>query len=707
MSEAFPGGAELRHVPVLSLCAGVGGLDLAMAAFGGVTRLYAEIAEAPRAVLEAQMEAGFLHRAPIIRDMATVDWSADWRGQPIDAVIGGIPCQGHSHAGKRLGAKDPRNLWPSMFSAVKAFRPRLVLLENVRGILSSDKRVAERQMPEMLESIFADLASVGYRAAWTCVYASEAGAPHIRDRFFLLAEREPGDAQRLLVRQRSIADGVYDDPARAWPAPRTPSMEQLPHEPPRTTLDGRGRALRLRCLGNAVLPAQAVLALERLREMLAAPDGEPGEPYEIVVSAREQFHSAVTAARLKSWPPSGFLWVHRCAVCKGLGTCPSQGWKAFARVEERASRWAPEGTPWPTATTGGTGYRSGNRRDVWRPTLEGAVQGLGPQRLLQRLDKSEFFALGSLDEANGYGTRLVEPSAPWPTPDASASNVGESPESFEARRQKWRLLERDRNGNGQGTPLGISVHLPWPTPTASDAKASGAAGYPVEERSPGLTLTDAAVRGFSDAQGRAWATPIVADAKSPDNSASRSREGGPTLSDQVREPWPTVLASDATRGEVETPAKPRQTESLSHAATPWGTPTGRDGKDGAAAADSAAPENALLGRQVLEKGVRRGALNPDWVELLMGFPVGWTRAAAEIGRRKPGPRAPRAKPPEPQPDVAEEEEVEQEDEEDGSEDVRYATRKGGQQVRPLLEGEKQVGFLANGDPLIVGRKESA
>lgn len=470
---------------ILSLCAGIGGLDLAAAALGGVTKIYAEIAEAPRAVLEAQMEAGHLHRAPIVHDMTSVDWRAEWGSQAIDAIVGGIPCQGHSHAGKRLGAADPRNLWPSMFAAVEVFQPRLVLLENVRGILSSNKRVAEQRMPEMLESILTDLASVGYRAAWTCVYASEVGAPHIRDRFFLLAERAPGDAQRLLVRRRGLADGVYDDPTRAWPAPRTPSMEQLPHEPPRTTLEGRGRALRLRCLGNAVLPAQAVLALERLREMLSMPDEEPLAPYQIVTAA---------GAQLRSWPASGLLWVHRCSTHLSLTNCdcPTPTWKAFARTGDRPLRWAPEGTPWPTATTGGTGYRSGNRRDVWRPTLEGAVQGLGPQRLFQGLDRSEFYMLGSLDEANAFGARLVEPSAPWPTPDASASNVGESPESWEARRQTLLESARGRSGNGAGTPLGISVHLPWPTPTASDAKASGAAGYPVEERSPGLTLTDAA-----------------------------------------------------------------------------------------------------------------------------------------------------------------------------------------------------------------------
>jgi hypothetical protein len=109
-------------------------------------------------------------------------------------------------------------------------------------------------------------------------------------------------------------------------------------------------------------------------------------------------------------------------------------------------------------------------------------------------------------------------SSSWPTPDAAVSNIGEEPETWLARKEK--LKAKGINGNGMGTPLAIAVRL-WPT--ATDAKASGAAGYSTDSgRHSGTTLTDAA-NGL-------WATPTARDEKGP---TSRNRQGGKAIPNQL------------------------------------------------------------------------------------------------------------------------------------------------------------------------------
>lgn len=110
-------------------------------------------------------------------------------------------------------------------------------------------------------------------------------------------------------------------------------------------------------------------------------------------------------------------------------------------------------------------------------------------------------------------------SSAWPTPDAQLMNDGESPESFEARRQRNRA--KGYNGNGQGTPLAMAARM-WPTATAQDAASTAARNYSTESgRHSGTTLTDAT---------RNWATPNARDHKGMDLP---SRNGGTSLAEQT------------------------------------------------------------------------------------------------------------------------------------------------------------------------------
>ena len=163
---------------VLSLCSGGGGLDLGLrlAVPGARTVCYVENEVTACGVLAARMEDERLDVAPVWTDLLTFDGSA-WRGV-VDWVIGGYPCQPFSNAGKRLGADDPRHLWPAVQRIVAEVRPEFCFFENVGAHL----RLGGHEVIRSLQGM-------GYRTAATLLTASEVGAPHGRERLFILAHR--------------------------------------------------------------------------------------------------------------------------------------------------------------------------------------------------------------------------------------------------------------------------------------------------------------------------------------------------------------------------------------------------------------------------------------------------------------------------------------------------------------------------------------
>jgi DNA (cytosine-5)-methyltransferase 1 len=168
--------SPVTHV---SLCAGYGGIDLGLhrAIRNLRTIAVSEIEAFACANLVAKMEAGLLDPAPIWTDLKTFPWS-DFRDR-VDILSGGYPCQPFSAAGKRLGAEDPRHLWPHISAGIAAMRPSVCFFENVEGHISLG-----------LSDVIEDLDRLGYRATWCVASASECGAPHQRKRVFILAYRK-------------------------------------------------------------------------------------------------------------------------------------------------------------------------------------------------------------------------------------------------------------------------------------------------------------------------------------------------------------------------------------------------------------------------------------------------------------------------------------------------------------------------------------
>ena len=164
----------------LALFAGGGGLELGLSLALGTdyrTIAYVERECTSAAVLAANMERGWLDKAPIWDDVTTFTGDAvSPLVDNIDIVSAGFPCQPWSVAGSRKGTEDERWLWPLIFRLVREIRPRSIFLENVPGLLHGG-----------IEHVLGDLASVGFDAEWTSVRASDVGAPHRRERVFILA----------------------------------------------------------------------------------------------------------------------------------------------------------------------------------------------------------------------------------------------------------------------------------------------------------------------------------------------------------------------------------------------------------------------------------------------------------------------------------------------------------------------------------------
>ena len=248
-----------------SLFAGIGGLDLGLERAGMVCKWQVEIDDYARRVLAKHWpnvqrwddiktfpsdtkHDGFNETA--IR--SSVAKSEEKRRVPqfegydnrwdVDLICAGFPCQDISYAGKGAGLDSERSgLFYEAVRVAGLLKPRYLLLENVAALLN-------RGMVDVLGT----LASIGFDAEWHCLQAADFGAPHIRDRVFILAqasggvlsdpprtEREPGPSRRR-IRQSDSADL-----AQWWST--EPDVGRVAYGIP-------SRVDRLRGLGNAVVP---------------------------------------------------------------------------------------------------------------------------------------------------------------------------------------------------------------------------------------------------------------------------------------------------------------------------------------------------------------------------------------------------------------------------------------------------------------------
>jgi DNA (cytosine-5)-methyltransferase 1 len=171
-----------------SLFAGIGGIDLGLERTGHFkTHWFCERDPYCQRVL-----AKHWPDVPVYEDVANI--GADTPA--VDVIAAGFPCQPVSLAGRRKAQDDDRWLWPHVERCISVLRPRGVLLENVPGLITAG-----------FDDVLSGLAACGYDAEWDCIPAAAVGAPHLRDRVFIIAA-PMADAPQL--RRHGVDDNPRD-----------------------------------------------------------------------------------------------------------------------------------------------------------------------------------------------------------------------------------------------------------------------------------------------------------------------------------------------------------------------------------------------------------------------------------------------------------------------------------------------------------------
>ena len=242
----------------LALFAGAGGGILGGKLCGWTTVCAVEIEEYPKKVLLQRMRDGVLSPFPIWDDVSTFD-GRPWRGV-VDVISGGFPCQDISGAGKGAGIEGARSgLWGEMARIVGEVRPRHVLVENSPMLTSKG-----------LGRVLGDLASMGYDARWGVLGARHAGAPHRRDRIWILASDPYSDRQPVesIDAETSRVPTMGSNSCDQWPGRRRSRKEESSlrrHQGfrspvPRISHGVAHRMDRLKAVGNGQVPQCMALA---------------------------------------------------------------------------------------------------------------------------------------------------------------------------------------------------------------------------------------------------------------------------------------------------------------------------------------------------------------------------------------------------------------------------------------------------------------
>jgi len=188
---------ELRCI---SLCSGYAGLEMGLKrAWPNVrTVAYVEIEAFACANLVAKIEEGKLDAAPVWTDVKT--FPGDTFHNRVHIITAGYPCQPFSVAGKRQGTGDPRHLWPYIARIVEAVRPVWCIFENVAGHLTMG-----------FGEVYCSLRDMGYSVEAGLFTAAEVGAPHKRQRLFIMAHRIGSGTRNSCIRDRVYRQGIQQE----------------------------------------------------------------------------------------------------------------------------------------------------------------------------------------------------------------------------------------------------------------------------------------------------------------------------------------------------------------------------------------------------------------------------------------------------------------------------------------------------------------
>ena len=489
-----------------SLFDGIGGFPLGFSAHGAELAWLAEIAEFPASVSHARFGD-----VPNLGDVREIDASGDFT---VDGVCGGFPCQDLSLAGRGAGLAGARSgLWGEMFRVIDQVDPAVVFIENVPALLTRG-----------MEKVLYDLTSIGFGVEWDCLPAASFGAPHLRDRVWIVAHRlgKPSIFGRPAALFKRVVVDKGEKGWRRWPR--------------------AGYATD----ADSVLELQPLAPIGRAKKGVRVPT--------ITAAVYGSSQNGVNSSRPSAGTPS----LHTMARRDLFPTVVASD--AFG------SRRATARAPWWKSKPGVTLLdRVSEEEGIEWETAEAPREIASGERM--------------------FPTPLARPTGRTPEQHAEArAKIGRGVSDLEA---EVVLREREREG----------AEPRIPTPMAADGERTSEA-YP---RGNDTLLGHA--RAAAPAR---WPSPQASDADRGADFARQGREGsgGDDLVTAIARsgagerllPTPRATDGDArNRGDLIAHAKDRPN---SHHPGPREEGRGEE--------------------------QRAGALNPTWVEWLMGFPLGWT-----------------------------------------------------------------------------------
>ena len=348
----------MTHASVFS---GIGGPEVAATMLGWENLFHCEINPFGRKVLDY-----WYPKSKSYEDITTTDFT-EWRGR-VDVLTGGFPCQPFSYAGRRRGAEDDRYLWPSMYRAIDEIQPTWVVAENVAGILTMVEqgevsKVAgtaslfdafddlrgryELRETFTLQRICTDLEGHGYAVQPVLVPACAVGAPHRRDRVFIVARRIASDTDNGTDRRTAGEDEGKGREERIQERHEVRKPDEPNQVRPESagnvisdTSDARAEGVRRERKDAIHRPRHTADPSEQRSERMRPEQPETGRASQVELGRGSgedggQRHVADTChAGLQETRPEQSAAGHR-----GFGVRAGEWVERFGRGEEIGSRW--------------------------------------------------------------------------------------------------------------------------------------------------------------------------------------------------------------------------------------------------------------------------------------------------------------------------------------------------------------------------------
>lgn len=638
----------------LSLFAGIGGIDLGIEMMGWETVAFSEFdpkiakkkngrqyaAEVMQRQFPEATSVGDIERLVFARNKQGVPGilMRGEEGEPLnllfkgelDLIVGGFPCQDISLAGKGAGIEDGTRsgLWRYFAEAIGGLRPSGVIIENVAALAGKG-----------LDRVLRDLNDLGYDAEWDVIAAAGIGAPHLRERMFILAWPQ-GDGDH----GPWVTPPVFD----AW-------LTEPVDMPRLTTEDVEQRTARLRCLGNSVVPQVAAWVAATLADRIDSCRPNAGMPIDLTDAKHgrgelkgQSKHLGRAGELPKKLPRAGRMTSGECYERKRSCTqaeAKATGLKYMAatlrpRADAPGTHTSDGLLTTPTASDARDGIRA-EGFDQGGTSLPTQASRLVPTPTAKDADSSR----------SCTAVREVEP--------ARASQMGETLTDYVDPTNGGRLLPTPQAADGDRTtdyqqrsdgsnPTLQGATKLLPTPTVSDGGASDhrAGGANLEHEAkllPTPTVADATGSRASKGTDRPDEGGLLAHAKllptpkatdgdkgvrsqqGAENEMARGK-GGDLNAAAALLPTPRactgVRSSGMNRGEMMDALA--ELEPAGHLIpTPRASEWKGTGPLGSKSHDYRV-EKGYLDATMQEMEQKTGRLNPEWVGWLCGFPAGWT-----------------------------------------------------------------------------------